>query len=436
MQALLAFENAPPFAAPLRFFLTAPLFAVLAGLLVAVVGPDIFASRWTPDGLAATHLITLGFMLQIMLGALIQILPVVAGANLARPLGVAVVVNIGLSGGVLLLAGGFHFGWPAVLTAAALLLGLTILLYLAVTLRALSGVPSTSPTIRGLKLALGGLAVVVSLGMLLALGLANGWRLPLVALTDLHAAWGLGGWAGVLLAAMAYVVVPMFQLTAGYPARPSWLFPPLMCSALLLWSLAVLVDWPWLVRFSQLGVASAGLVFAVLTLRLQLKRRRARADATSRYWQLGLAASILALLMLSTAAIFPALAELPGWPLVFGILLVLGGFLSFIIGMLYKIVPFLAWLHLQSATQSKMPAPTMNKILGEPAMQRQMKAYVLALLLLVAAAFRPDWLARPAGLAFAIAAGWLWWNLFSAIRRYRWHSADIAEKLAAKLAAV
>jgi hypothetical protein len=435
MQAMLAFENAPPFAAPLRFFLTAPLFAVLAGLLVAVAGPDIFASRWTPDGLAATHLITLGFMLQIMLGALIQILPVVAGANLARPLGVATIVNSGLSGGVLLLAGGFHFGLPLLLTAAALLLGSTVLLFLAVTLRALIGVPSTSPTIRGLKLALSGLAVVVGLGMLLALGLANGWRLPLVALTDLHAAWGLAGWAGVLLAAMAYVVVPMFQLTAGYPARPSRLFAPLMLGVLLLWSLAVLADWPWLVRFSQLGVALAGLVFAVLTLRLQLKRRRARADATSRYWQLGLGSSIVALTMLSTAAIFPVLAELPGWPLVFGILLVLGGFLPFIIGMLYKIVPFLAWLHLQSATQSKMPAPTMNKILGEPAMQRQMKAYVLAVLMLLVAVFWPTWLARPAGLALAIAAGWLWLNLLSAIRRYRWHSADIAAKLAAKLAA-
>ena len=76
MQALMAFENAPPFAAPLRFFLTAPLFAVLAGLLVAFEGPDIFASRWTPGALAATHLLTVGFMMQAMLGALIQILPV------------------------------------------------------------------------------------------------------------------------------------------------------------------------------------------------------------------------------------------------------------------------------------------------------------------------------------------------------------------------
>ena len=48
MQALMSFESAPPFAAPLRFFLTAPLFGALAGLLVLIEGADLFASRWLP----------------------------------------------------------------------------------------------------------------------------------------------------------------------------------------------------------------------------------------------------------------------------------------------------------------------------------------------------------------------------------------------------
>lgn len=431
MQALLAFENAPPFAAPLRFFLTAPLFAALAGLLVAFEGPGIFASRWTPGALAATHLITIGFMLQVMFGALIQILPVVAGANLGRPLAVARVVHLGLSAGALLLAAGFLLGMPVLLASAAFVLGLAVLVFLAATARALIGVPSTSPTIRGIKFALFSLAGVAGLGITMALALAYGWPLPLPALADLHAGWGLGGWAGVLLTAIAYVVVPMFQLTAGYPARSSWWFPVAILGMLLSWSGALLADWPMLARLSQLGVALAGIAFAGLTLRLQAKRRRARADATYRYWQLGLTASIFALFMLSTAALWPAAADLDGWTLAFGVLLVAGGFLPFITGMLYKIVPFLSWMHLQSCGQAKVPAPAMNKILSDPGMHRQLRAYTAACALLLAAVFFPEWLARPAGLAFAVASGWLWWNLAGAIRRYRWHLADIARKLAA-----
>ena len=80
MQALLSFDQAPPISAPMRYFLTAPLFAILAGVLILVSGPDIFASRWTPAALALTHLITAGFMLQVMLGAMQQLLPVAVGA--------------------------------------------------------------------------------------------------------------------------------------------------------------------------------------------------------------------------------------------------------------------------------------------------------------------------------------------------------------------
>ena len=39
MQALLSFEQSPPISAPLRFFLTAPLFGMLAGALLLWGGP-------------------------------------------------------------------------------------------------------------------------------------------------------------------------------------------------------------------------------------------------------------------------------------------------------------------------------------------------------------------------------------------------------------
>ena len=109
MQALLSFDKAPPFAAPLRFFITAPFFGLLAGLLLVWEGPSLLVSRWTPGTLAITHLLTIGFMLQTMLGALIQILPVVAGVNLANPLAVSRWLHVGLSVGALLLAAGFLF---------------------------------------------------------------------------------------------------------------------------------------------------------------------------------------------------------------------------------------------------------------------------------------------------------------------------------------
>ena len=421
MQALLSFDKAPPFAAPLRFFLTAPLFSLAAGLLLLFVGPDLLASRWTPGLLAATHLITVGFMLMVMLGALIQILPVVAGANLDNPLAVARWLHAGLSVGALLLAAGFLIGQAALLSTAALILVLGVAAFLVASGRALSGVPSTSPTIRGLKLALAGLAGAVGLGAWLALAVANGWPVALPSLVDLHVGWALGAWAGVLLAALACVLVPMFQLTPSYPARPSWWFPGVMFGLMAAWGLGVVLDAQAAIRLAQALSVAAGIGFAILTLKLQAQRRRARRDVTYRYWQIGLASAVFALAMVLTATVWLPLADLPGWSLFAGILLLVGGFMSFIIGMLYKIVPFLAWMHLRNRGSARSPVPNMNKLLPEADMQRQMQAHAVALALLLAAVIQPGWLARPAGIALAVASGWLMVNLLGAVRRYRQH---------------
>lgn len=425
MQALLSFDKAPPFAAPLRFFLTAPLFAVAAALLLLVAGPEMLASRWSPGLLAATHLVTVGFMLQVMLGALIQILPVVAGANLPNPLAVARWLHAGLGAGTLLLAGGFLVAQPALLGSGAALLAAAVAAFLAATARALAGVPSTSPTIRGLKISLAGLAGTVALGSLLAFALASGWALSFPAVTDLHAGWGLGAWAGVLLAAMAYVVVPMFQLTPGYPARPGWAFPVAMLGLVIVWTLAVATGVDVAARGAQALLAFAGMAFAALTMRLQSQRRRARADATLRFWQFGLGCVILALLMTSTATVFPVAGELPGWGQAAGILLVVGGFVSFIAGMLYKIVPFLAWLHLQNLGGAK-PAPPVNRLLADADAQRQAWVHFAGVTLLLAATVHPDGFSRPAALVLALSGLWLFRNLLLAVRRYNGHRAVLA----------
>src|SRR5574340_1841803 len=96
MAASLSFDQAPPVSGPARFFLTAPLFGIAAGFLLALNDGGLFDSRWQPAALALTHLMTLGFMLLTLCGALLQILPVASGANVWRPRVVAWIVHVGL----------------------------------------------------------------------------------------------------------------------------------------------------------------------------------------------------------------------------------------------------------------------------------------------------------------------------------------------------
>ena len=225
MQTLPSFDQSPPISGPLRFFLTAPLFAILAGVLILWSGPDLFASRWTPAALALTHLITVGFMLQVMLGAMLQLLPVVAGANMTRPLRVATLVHAAITAGALFLAAAFLTAAPLLFEFAATFLATGVMIFVGAAARALYGIPATSPTIPGLKLALIGLSVTVFSGVLLAISLSLSLELPLLQLTNLHLGWGFVAWGCILLAAVGFVVVPMFQLTPEYPVWFGRSFP-------------------------------------------------------------------------------------------------------------------------------------------------------------------------------------------------------------------
>ena len=67
----LSLDQTPPLDLPLRLFLTAPLFAAAAGAVLMIDAEAVIATRWSPAALAATHLITLGLLGQVMIGALL-----------------------------------------------------------------------------------------------------------------------------------------------------------------------------------------------------------------------------------------------------------------------------------------------------------------------------------------------------------------------------
>jgi len=163
----LAFEQAPPFALPLRFFLTAPLFLLAAAVLI-VLAPEALASRWTPQALALTHALTLGFLAMVMLGALMQMLPVVAGCPLPAPRWVAGLSHVSLVLGTVSLMAGFVTAEPAAFGAGIVLFGGGFAVFLAAAaislVRAVSGI-----TVTGIRLAVSGLALTLLLGVALAL---------------------------------------------------------------------------------------------------------------------------------------------------------------------------------------------------------------------------------------------------------------------------
>lgn len=418
MHPNLSFEQAPPITVPFRFFLTAPLFGIAAGLLLLMQGGEMLASRWMPATLAATHLLVVGFMLQAMCGALLQFVPVAAGGNIWRPRLVAGMVHPLLVVAAVLLVTAFLTQRAVLFTAAAHAFVLGLGFFGIVVSMALWRTSARSPTIMALRIALIALLVTMMLGATLATGLARGAEWPMLMLTDIHAAWGLGGWALVLLAGVSYFVVPMFQLTPAYPAWLARGIPLLLLVVLLLWSLQFVGANERGLKAVFLVGLSVGALFAAGTLYLQSRRRRKVGDTTLLFFRTAMMSLLAILLSACVFIAFPSVGSDPRAAVWVGMLAIAGVFVSAIAGMLYKIVPFVSWLHLQRLCGLGNLPPTMNQMLAEVPMRRQFRIHLLALTLLLSAVWFPA-MTRVAGLVFAIDCAWLAINLILAVQAYR-----------------
>ncbi len=424
--AELSLEQAPPFVIPLRFFLTAPLFGMGAGLLLLILGPDALSNRWVPATMALTHMLTLGFISMVMCGAVLQVLPVLGGVPVPGVLSVGPAVHLLLSLGTVSLVAGFLWGWVLAFDVAVIGLGGGFILFLGAVGLGLWRAGPSNPMVRALWAVLLALLVTMLLGMYLVWVISGYGSSPhLLRFVDLHLSWGLLGWAGLLILAMGFQVVPLFQMTPEYPARVRRGVIPLVFLLLLAWSVAsaTVGGGPWLLGV-QVLLMSGFVGFAVQTLYLQGRRRRKVPDLLVAFWR-GSAISMLATAILWLTGLFqPQNGAWSWYPLLLGFGLLVGVILTVINGMLYKIVPFLAWFHLQhrqiaSPSSARGSIPHMKELLPDTLARRQYHLHLGVLVLGVAAIFFPEWLARPLGGLVLLSFGLLGYNLLRAALGYR-----------------
>lgn len=431
MNASLSLQQSPAFSVPARFLVSAPLFSLSAALLMLYYGPQMISDRWTPELLAVTHLLTLGFFAMSMFGAMLQLIPVLMGVVIPQAVFFSRIIYAALFIGCISLASGWLTHTPLLFIIALISLGVSFCIFLLLASERLLRSKSRHATRSMMLLALFALLVTAGLGIYLALAYTDqGFTLARL-LTDLHLSWGLFGWVLLLIIAVAYQVIPMFQITDEYPAlHQRWL--GWLVFAILLKLTATYV-WPLgiLKTVASTLLAICMLVFALTTLWLLHRRRRQLPDLTLNFWRLAmLSLGLLALIWL-VATVFTI--QLP--TLFTGVLFVHGFAMTTVSGMMYKIVPFLIWLHLstqnknlrdQGAREAQVKVPHMRKIIPEVPGQWQFRLHLASLLLLLAATLWPLWFFYPAALLFAIAQAALLFNLLKAAGFYRQTIAELA----------
>ena len=344
----LSFNALPPIDLPFRFFLSAPLFIIACALLVLFSGETLWLSRWQPNMLALTHGFTLGFLTMVMMGALLQLLPVIGGIGIAKPRLIATTSHVLYCAGVITLMLSFVLATNWLTLAALALLSLGLGIYLGAIIWVLIKKISQGDSINCFRLAITSLVILLLLGVLL---LANrvGVSLPFITLdkhlTDIHALMGLVGWAGILIIAVSFQVLPMFHVA---PNMPKYIRQYLGGSIFIL-----LITYVYYAELALGLLFISHSVFAITLFYVINQRKRKVPDTSIKYWKLS-AGTLLVLNLLYflpdsfySPAQTPLFMALPDKAMLLTAIFIYFYLLSVIQGMLLKILPFLSYTHLQ-----------------------------------------------------------------------------------------
>jgi hypothetical protein len=361
--------HAPSVTLPLRFMITG-VVALLVGVVLLVVRPAMLATyHYNQYVIAATHLFVLGWICTIVMGAMYQLVPVALETKLYSERLAAWQFAFHLVGfaGMVWMFWAWnmkqvgHFG-------SLLTVGVGLFVYNVV--RTLLRVPRWNVIATAVASALVWLALAVSVGLTIAVGkcsyesasvsasgnpfgsLLQGLkavatftgRFDQIAAMHAHAHLGVVGVFIMLIVGISYKLVPMFTLSDIQSRRRALGSVVLLNVGLLGAFVTILLRHP--LKFAFALVAAAGLACYGIEMVAILRARKRR----SLDW--GLKSFLTAISLLAPLSVLALVLSWPRLPLnaltgrlenVYGFLGVAGVISFAIIGMFYKIIPFLVW---------------------------------------------------------------------------------------------
>lgn len=351
---------------PLRYFVTAQAAFVATLFWAPWQVNDLLDFYYQGHGLALAHLLTLGWITMTIMGASFQLVPVALETTLWSERLARWQFWIMLAG-VAIVVSHFWIGHHPGLAVGAGLVLVAVSLFLINMGCTLWQLPRWDIVGRHVAAALVYLAATAIMGNLMALDKIFDF-LGGQVLRTIHAHAHLAGigWVTMMIVGASYKLIPMFSLSELRHERPAyWQFWLLHVG---LAGLFVTLLWQssWVVLFALLIAVAVGLF--LWTMREVLRvRRRPRLD-----WGLRHSLSALIVLAILTAlGLWLSTGWVPseefGARLAFGygVLALLGWISVMIIGMMYKIIPFLVWHHRYSDIVGLRPVPAATQLLGE-----------------------------------------------------------------------
>ncbi|HEU5124697.1 MAG TPA: cbb3-type cytochrome c oxidase subunit I [Verrucomicrobiae bacterium] len=432
--------NAPSITLPLRFMI-AGLMALSTGVIWLIAQPSVLTTyHYNQNVIALTHLFVLGWICTVVMGAMYQLVPVALETKLfsERLAKWQFVFHvIGFVGMVWMfrrwnMTQVGHFG-------SALTFGVALFIYNLI--RTLARVPKWNVIATGVASALGWLTFAVLAGLSLAAAkisfdpdaTPNGTVVAMITgisrvvrqfepLSAMHAHAHLGaiGFFIMLIVGVSYKLVPMFMLSEIQNHRRALVSIVLLNLGLIGTFFTILYRSPLKPVFALL-VTMAFIVYGWELIAIVRARKRQPIDWGIRYF-------LTAVALLAPLSILGVVLSWPRLPLnaftgqlenVYGFLGLIGVISFAIMGMLYKIVPFLVWFGVYSRHIGKAKVPALAEMYSARWQAVGYWTFLVGLVITIATTLRMNPLCLRIGGGFlAVSVASLLVNVASVIKHF------------------
>jgi hypothetical protein len=331
----------PP-SVPFRFFGAAIFFQAAAWLLIALYPGDLPGYLGGPgEMLAALHLVTLGVAVMTAMGAAFQLLPVATKKPL-RSVGVCKLTFWIFLPGVLMLTHGMGHQQLWAMEGGGILVATALVLFAFLLVDNLRQVTNIKVVTDHAWVAIACLLLLTILGLTLLGDFEDGFLPDHFAVALAHAVIAAYGFMGMLALGFSFLLIPLFGLSAPPDEvngrRAVWL----MASGLLTAVISLLYGTvPGLFAGAFCGLIGLGLHLWVMTKVMKSRMKKALGDS----FILIRAGWVLLPVSAGIGLIAAAGIVVDRSGPLFGFILVFGWLLSFLMGVLQRIMPFLASMH-------------------------------------------------------------------------------------------
>jgi hypothetical protein len=382
------FRNTPD-TAVVPFYLYAAISFLVSTILLFVSAPTFLEHYFSPQHLALTHAMALGWGTMIILGASHQLVPVLTEKPLYS-IKLAHLSFILAAAGIPLLVWGFYtfnMGWPAKWGGRLVLL--SVLAYLINIWKSVKTRKAINIHALFIVTAAGWLFVTALLGLALVYNFT--WpflQRDILAYLPLHAHAGILGWFLMLIIGVGSRLIPMF-LISKYQDNGQLRFIYFLINGGLLYYLSTFYFHPpFPVLLPAMAVATALLLFISYIILVYRSRIRKQVDMPMKISLVSVLMMVLpVLLMLVISGWLMADSQQLQLVLLYGFIIFFGWITSIILGMTFKTLPFIVWNKLYYDKAGLVQTPNPKDLVSETLFKAMALFYLSGLIIFIAGAF-------------------------------------------------